>query len=655
MRNFANRLRLSLLVALIAAGFATAVAIPQAQETRASALFEDARALERTLRQDIGAYKAGTPALPLVRRARVLVGTYEDLNRLFPDDAIGDKALWQALSLAADVFDVFKDPIDRASAIRLTTTLTEQFPASTLSRQAATRAATLAPAPAQAPVSSSVDSTDPSAAPLPTTAVLAMPPGGALAAVGRSTSPDGVGVRLRTIRRDALADVLRVSLELDGEVTFVDDRLDGPPRVYIDLHNTQTSPALRHGLTFDDDVVRAIRVGRQLDRRTRVVFDLAGAPAHSVYTLYNPFRIVIDFERPRASVPPGTVLADSAVNGLSASRTAGPVAKAPAVRPPLVAVPARAPAKATAKPPTALPIASPPRTPNAAAVASAGSPSVTTPGSPSTISDDVSTGPVDALPSRDVAATPAPARTPGGLSIARQLGLGISRVVIDPGHGGHDPGAKQDKLTEADLVLDVALRLEQLLQKEGIEVILTRRTNVYVPLEDRPALAIREDADLYLSIHANASADRRIRGVETYVLNFASNARSAAFAARENTGSSRRMSSLPDVLRTIALNSKIEESRDFARQVQASLVEKLSKNNRLLRDLGVKQAPFAVLVGADMPSILAEIAFISNKQDVALVKTAAYRQQIAEGLAYGILRYQQRLKPAQVASTERTK
>jgi N-acetylmuramoyl-L-alanine amidase len=234
--------------------------------------------------------------------------------------------------------------------------------------------------------------------------------------------------------------------------------------------------------------------------------------------------------------------------------------------------------------------------------------------------------------------------------MSRQLGLGVARVVIDPGHGGHDPGATEGSIVESELVLDVALRLEALLQKSGIDVVLTRRANVYVPLEERPAVAVREQADLFLSIHANASQDRRAQGVETYILNFAPNAQSAALASRENLGSTRTLRDVTDIVRAIALNNRSDESRDLATQVQATLVEKLSKGTGTVRNLGVKQAPFAVLVGTDIPAILAEIGFITNKQDVAMVKTAANRQRIAEALATGITRYQKRLKPAQVAA-----
>jgi N-acetylmuramoyl-L-alanine amidase len=240
----------------------------------------------------------------------------------------------------------------------------------------------------------------------------------------------------------------------------------------------------------------------------------------------------------------------------------------------------------------------------------------------------------------------------GQFSLARQLGLGVSRVVIDAGHGGHDPGARANGLTEAELVLDVATRLRRLLQKEpAIEVTMTRDSDVFVPLEGRTAIANRESADLFLSIHANASRNSRARGVETYFLNFASNPEAEAVAARENSGSGRTMHSLPEIVRAIALNNKIDESRDFADIVQKSMVRRLGARNGQLRNLGVKQAPFVVLIGAGMPSVLAEISFLTNKQDAQLLKTPAYRQQIAEALCEAVLRYQGALKKMKVVAT----
>jgi len=263
---------------------------------------------------------------------------------------------------------------------------------------------------------------------------------------------------------------------------------------------------------------------------------------------------------------------------------------------------------------------------------------------------DKDTGDIGPEPPPALAAAPNAPAAPavngtGGFSLSRQLGLRVSRVVIDPGHGGHDPGAKTKGLTEAELVLDVALRLEKLLSKQdGFEVVLTRRVDTFVPLEERTAIANREGADLFLSIHANASTNGEARGIETYFLNLTANPDAETVAARENAASSRSMNQLPDIVKAIALNNKIRESRDFASMIQSSLHSQLQKTDADVRNLGVKQAPFLVLLGATMPSVLAEISFITNKQDAAMLKTEKYRQRIAEALYAGVLHYQQSLK-----------
>jgi N-acetylmuramoyl-L-alanine amidase len=262
--------------------------------------------------------------------------------------------------------------------------------------------------------------------------------------------------------------------------------------------------------------------------------------------------------------------------------------------------------------------------------------------------------PVLPVPRRDPVIEEAPSppvvNASGRFSLARQLGLGISRIVIDPGHGGHDPGAKKGRLTEADLVLDIALRLEKLLLREtGVEVVMTRRADQFIPLEERTALANREEADLFLSIHANASRNANARGVETYFLNFASDADAQEVAARENAASGRTMRNLPDIVQAIALNNKLDESRDLAGMVQDSMVRKLRPQNRSLKDLGVKRAPFVVLIGATMPSVLAEVAFVTNKAEGQLLGTSRYRQRIAEALFDALTRYQRSLKSVAAA------
>jgi N-acetylmuramoyl-L-alanine amidase len=482
-------------------------------QTSAESLYREAMRRETMLRKELDARRGDSSAEALLDRARTLTQTYEDIAKLFPRSGYSDNALWQGAVLAADTFWEFGDVADRTRALRTFRALEVRYPTSSLLKQAPglrTRleaAAALSPAP-------------------------------------RAGAP-----ALRAIRREVLADALRVTLELDREVPFYDERVAGPPRVFVDLQNTQAADTLnRAPLNFAEDVVRQIRVTQQ-GSQTRVTLAIDGAARHSVYPLYNPYRIVLDFER----------------------------------------------AALTGDHEPALP-----------------------------------------RPSRNAT---------GGFSLSRQLGLGIARIVIDPGHGGSDPGAEVRGLNEAELTLDVALRLEKLLLKQpGVEVVLTRRTNAYVPLDDRTAMANRAAADLFLSIHANASTNIQARGIETYFLNFASNSAAEALAARENAGSSRTMRELPEIVKAIALNNKIDESRDFATLVQHSLYDKLRRINRQARNLGVKQAPFVVLIGATMPSILVEISFLTNRQEATLLRTPKYREQIAEALLGGLMNYQRSLK-----------
>jgi len=240
----------------------------------------------------------------------------------------------------------------------------------------------------------------------------------------------------------------------------------------------------------------------------------------------------------------------------------------------------------------------------------------------------------------------------GDRSLIRALGLKIGKIVIDPGHGGHDTGTiGPNGLLEKDLVLDVAKRLgRQLETRLGAEVIYTRQDDTFIPLETRTAIANRERADLFISIHANSSHDSDARGVETYYLNFTSSADALEVAARENAVSEKSIHELQDLVKKIALKEKIEESHEFASDVQDSLYSGLSLRNSGVRNRGVKKAPFIVLIGANMPSILAEISFVSNPTDERKLETAEHRQRIAEALYRGVSKYVSGLSGVKVAS-----
>lgn len=536
---------------------------------------------------------------PVVRskvadEVRAVIAAYDALVRRYPLSGYSDNALFNAADLATLVYARFGEPKDRETAIKLFQRLTSEYPASSLIKRAQPALARLENQPA------------------PSVAMAT----GASAPTTTATA-SGSRARLTSIDRSVLPEAVRITLSLDREVPYREETLTGPARVFFDFQDVEAAPALVDAvLRYPAAAVRQIRVGRHPNSTVRVVLDLEGVGRHTAYPLYNPFRIVIDCE--------------PLVKTAAKSEPPAPVAlpkPAPAIAPPPAAAPAPAP------------IATPPPKPR-----------------PTTLAE-----PVIVLPARPTAppeaASPAPeppnANRAGGFSIARQLGLGVSRIVIDPGHGGHDPGAQEKGLDEAELTLDIALRLEQLLQHEpGLQVVLTRRENVYVPLEERTAIANREEADLFLSIHANASRNPSARGVETYFLSFASSPEAEAVAARENSASAGEMRQLPDIIKAIALNNKLDESRDLAGMVQEALVSRLQRSNRNVRNLGVKKAPFVVLIGAAMPSVLAEVSFLTNRQELALLKNPTYKQRIAEALHAAVMRYRRSLKGQAVIASK---
>ncbi len=246
-------------------------------------------------------------------------------------------------------------------------------------------------------------------------------------------------------------------------------------------------------------------------------------------------------------------------------------------------------------------------------------------------------------PANDSAPAKAAAKTADGeTSLVRALGLKIGRIVIDAGHGGHDSGTLGvDGIEEKDVVLDVALRLGKLLHERlGAEIIYTRSDDTFIPLETRTAIANKAQADLFLSIHANSSEDATARGVETYYLNFTSDPTALDVAARENAVSGSSIHQLSDLVKKITLKDKIAESREFAVDVEGSLYGGLRRGNEGLKDRGVKKAPFVVLIGANMPSILAEISFVTNPKDAEELRRPEYRERVAESLFAGVAKYE---------------
>jgi N-acetylmuramoyl-L-alanine amidase len=512
------------------------------------------------------------------------------------------------------------------------------------------------------------------------------------AIIQKPTAPPAT---LESIRYWSTDSYTRVALDLGRAVAFQSSRTGQPDRIVFHLADTRPSGAMlmQPVMVRNDNFLRAIRV------QTEVLLEVNSTSDYSAFLLPNPVRLIIDIHARRS----GHAL-PSAQGKAASSTAARPQEIAQATTPRLAALPL-----ATSRPVPLRPVAAVAPTSDPE-LRSALPPPATSPIRPTSVvahtlvldgteeTNDATSSAVNdgmngaaaipvvrgpsetaahpsagALGTANVVGSSASAERNAvlhaamaqsvpmetgpltqigtGSSLSRVLGLKIHRIVIDAGHGGHDSGTLGPHgLEEKNVVLDVALRLGKLLQDRlGAEVVYTRRDDTFVPLETRTAIANQAQADLFLSIHANSSRDRSARGVETYFLNFTASPGALAVAARENAVSNKSVYELSDLVRKIALSDKVDESRTFAMDVQRSLYEGLEEGNPGLHDRGVKQAPFVVLIGANMPSILAEISFLTNPQDAAKLRRPAYRQRIAEALYQGVAGYVESMGGVRVA------
>lgn len=239
-------------------------------------------------------------------------------------------------------------------------------------------------------------------------------------------------------------------------------------------------------------------------------------------------------------------------------------------------------------------------------------------------------------------------------NMASQLGLTVRRVFIDAGHGGKDPGTSHNDILERTVTLDVAQRLGRLLEANGLEVVYSRRKDMAVSLSERTRKANAERADLFVSIHVNASENPQINGFETYYLDLASNPQAARVATLENAGSDRRLSDMQCMLADVMLNARVEESRRLAADIQRLSLFRLKRREFDVRNNGVKSAPFHVLLGAQMPAILVEVGYCTNRTEARNLAKPGYRHALAEGLAEGILAYRDRLLKRRTADNSLT-
>lgn len=384
----------------------------------------------------------------------------------------------------------------------------------------------------------------------------------------------------------------RVVVDLTREVNFQKQRLPDPERIYFDLVGAELSPELR-GKVFlvNDAFLKQIRVAQFRAGTVRVVLDFAKPIQYTVFELYNPYRIVTDIREvaPTKALASKSRRTDSKAINHDEKGEKGREAEATEAVSLAVKKPESAAANEGLLPP-----------------------------------------PRVASPTSD-----------GSRTLTRTLGLKIGRIVLDPGHGGHDTGTVgRNGLQEKDLVLDVAFELKKLLEDQmGAEVILTRTDDSFVSLEERTGMANSREADLFVSIHANSSRNRSIRGVETFFLNFAISEEAREVAARENASSQKNIRDLQNLVKKITLYEKLGESKEFAAVVQKSLHRTLIQSRSRVPNRGIKQAPFIVLIGANMPSILTEISFISNAADERFLLKGANRLRVAEGLSRGIQSY----------------
>lgn len=459
----------------------------------------------------------------------------------------------------------------------------------------------------------------------------------------RRTSAESSGLidmaTLRRITTASAAGTSRIVIELDDRVTYQASRIANPERIYFDLYRARISSELpSHNILVKDGLVKGIRLAQNQSGVVRVVFDVAGVKDYTASLLSDPARLVVDLHgveqtlarqakkpNPAPLKSRAPVLSTSAQNTANADANSGP-------RNPEGMTPE---GRTTAAPPSAERAAE--RT-ERSVDSSLEAPLATAPiHNPAPAKSSRRVSPSDPL---GPAPIPPPTRD-GQRSLTRALGLKISRIVIDPGHGGHDTGTiGPTGFMEKDLCLDVAVRLGKIMQQRlpGAEVVYTREDDTYVPLEERTNMANESKADLFLSIHANSSRDHNTRGIETYYLNLKGTPEAMEVAARENATAQGGVHDLQDLVEKIARNEKLGESREFATEIQDSLSKRVLRSNKA-RNRGVRKAPFVVLIGANMPSVLAEISFLSNPSDEQLLKKPEYRQRVAEGLYQGVAKY----------------
>jgi N-acetylmuramoyl-L-alanine amidase len=627
---------------------------------------------------------------------RAAIGEYEFLRREYP----GSKYRFQALFT---IGQIYKEDLGDDDAARQTfEDFLKHYPRNSLAPQAKQALAELNQPPPQAAPPAAPPAEEAHAPAKPEAPASETPI--STTTVSATTKKKPGLILVTGIRHWSTPDYTRVAIDLDSEVKYEAGRVPNPDRIFFDLSDTKLASVLV-GKIFDvqDGFLKKIRVAQYQPGATRVVLDVADVSDYSAFLLPNPYRLIIDIHgrQPqsqtliaKANASPAAASDDRSITTVENEKSYRSVEKANEATKAGTSANAK---KLAASSETA---SSTPQTAPSSAAASSkplphkvivdeddddAIPTGSTKRSAATeakLPDPLFSGPKDTS-GPELKATTQPTTAPtavavapraskktakgtttaaatheaeptsfGDRSLTRTLGLKIGRIVLDAGHGGHDTGTiGPDGLMEKDLVLDVTLRLGRLLETRlGADVIYTRDDDTFIPLETRTAIANEHQADLFISIHANSSSDPSARGVETYFLNFTSNPDALEVAARENAVSQKSIFELQDLVKKITLKDKIDESRELATDVQQSLYTGMATRHSTLRDRGVKKAPFVVLIGANMPSVLAEISFVSNPTDEAKLETPDYREKIAESLYKGIAKYAGGLSGVKVAT-----
>jgi N-acetylmuramoyl-L-alanine amidase len=645
----------------------------------------------------------GRQCQPGEKDLRAAIGEYNFLRREYP----GSKYRFQALF---NIGQIYKEDLgDETSARAAFEEFLRRYPRNPLAPQAQQALSGL---DGQVPAkeADAAANTEPSVPPKKSVEPAHEPEKSDTSAT--ETPISGAAVRKRPglalvtgIRYWSTRDYTRVAIDVDSEVKYEAGRVPDPDRIFFDLSDTKLSSAVgRKSFDVQDSFLKKIRVAQYQPGLTRVVLDVADVSDYSVFLLPNPYRLIVDVHgrQPQSQTAvakaklPASANAGEKITPVAREKSyrsvekaneaallkVNPVPATPATAdtsahsgdktPSATAAPAKnAPAHfvvdedddasgrnvETGKPPARAsrrndPLLSDPKQDSGPELKATSEPT----SSPTAIAV-APRAKESKKKSKSTELSPPPAHEAeptsfGDRSLTRTLGLKLGRIVIDAGHGGHDTGTVgPDGVMEKDVVLDVALRLGHLLESRlGADVIYTREDDTFIPLETRTAIANEHQADLFISIHANSSSDPSARGIETYYLNFTSNADALEVAARENAVSQKSIFELQDLVKKITLKDKIEESRELATDVQQSLYSGLTTRHSTLRDRGVKKAPFVVLIGANMPSILAEISFVSNPEDEEKLQKPVYREKIAESLYKGIAKYAGGLSGVKVAT-----